>query len=146
MVELGIIFCNPLCIHAQRAHTALSSSCVVIRKVFPSVISPLSGFHCPPILRLALQQLVGGAGGDDAFGVRVIFVVDVSLEEVHKSCWELKFIIVRHTTNTTEGIKHLQCVMNHVKHQLIICHSHDANLQAIGAPASLWGMLMQIFF
>lgn len=47
--------------------------------------------------------------------------------------------------NTTEGIKLLQCVRNHVKHQLIICHSYDANSQAIGAPASLWGMLTQIF-
>lgn len=47
--------------------------------------------------------------------------------------------------NTIEGIKLLQCVRNHVKHQLIICHSYDANSQAIGAPASLWGMLTQIF-
>lgn len=58
---------------------------------------------------LAFQQVISRAGGHDAFGVGVIFVLDISLEEMHKSCGKSRFIIAQYLFCATK-----QCSRNPV--------------------------------
>lgn len=65
----------------QQVHSTITVR-LHYRKCFPSITSSQ---YFIVILPLAFQQIVGRAGGHDTFGVRVKLVVDVSLEEVHKT-------------------------------------------------------------
>lgn len=51
-------------------------------------LSPLKWYFI--IILLAFQQVVSRASEDNMSGSEVIFVVDVSPEEVHESCWGIK--------------------------------------------------------